>query len=92
MPVAELAQELTEVLDAAEHGESTVVLRQGKPVALIGPWPTTAKDPTVPVARRPGGLLAVVGLLTDWETLDDDMKQVVEARQHALDRPDPDID
>jgi len=36
-PVAEVKRDFRRVLDAAERGESTVVLRHGRPVAAIAP-------------------------------------------------------
>jgi len=38
LPATEVERELRAVLDAAERGEQTVVLRQGKPIAVIAPY------------------------------------------------------
>jgi hypothetical protein len=37
-------------------------------------------------------LLALLGALTDWETLDADIAEVLAARQSAADRPPPEFD
>ncbi|MGH2351509.1 MAG: type II toxin-antitoxin system Phd/YefM family antitoxin [Chloroflexota bacterium] len=91
LPVAELKRDFSHVLDAAERGQSTVVLRRGKPVAVVEPV-SQATARGLPVPQRPGGLLAVAGLLADWETLDDDLAAVVAARRWATDRPTPNLD
>lgn len=40
----------------------------------------------------PLGLAAIAGLLADeWDTIEDDLAEVVAARQQALDRPGPDL-
>ncbi len=90
MPVADLKRDFSSVLDAAERGEQTVVLRHGKPVAVLGPVDAPANR-LLPKPKRPGGLLAVVGLFEDWETMDQDMAEIVASRQDAIDRPPPDF-
>jgi antitoxin (DNA-binding transcriptional repressor) of toxin-antitoxin stability system len=92
LPVGDLERDLGNVLAAAEHGESTVVLRGGKPVAVISPWGASSEAVGLPSPRRPGGLLAIAGLLADWETIDADMAEIVDARQRSVDRPGPDLD
>jgi antitoxin (DNA-binding transcriptional repressor) of toxin-antitoxin stability system len=52
------------LLDAAEHGQRTVILRHGRPVAELGPIRHDRSD--LPVARRPGGLLALLGAFEYW--------------------------
>ncbi|MBI3977269.1 MAG: type II toxin-antitoxin system prevent-host-death family antitoxin [Chloroflexi bacterium] len=92
MQVADLKREFSQVLDAAERGEPTIVLRHGKPVAVVAPLAEGGERITLPAARRPGGLLAVVGLFSDWETMEDDIAEIVAARQQAIDRPAPDLE
>jgi prevent-host-death family protein len=79
LPVAEAKRDFSAVLDAAQRGEETVVLRHGKPVAVIAPVTPTGRRP-LPKPRRPGGLLALAGLFADWETMEEDMAAVVAAR------------
>jgi len=42
--------------------------------------------------RRPGGLLAIAGLLADWDTLDEDVAALLASRRQAIDRPAPELD
>jgi antitoxin (DNA-binding transcriptional repressor) of toxin-antitoxin stability system len=55
----EVEQELQAVLDAAERGEQTVVLRQGKPIALIAPYtePSGQRSWLLPTIRTLAELL-----------------------------------
>lgn len=91
MPVAEVKRDFKQILDAAERGESTVVLRHGKPVAVVGPFIRTRTPPPLPKPRKPGGLLSMVGALSSWETLEEDMAQIVADRQKEMGRPPPDF-
>jgi prevent-host-death family protein len=85
--VAELKRDFREVLDAAERGTETVVLRRGRPVARIGPY----AQPAMPRPAEPGGLLAVIGLLADWDELEADVAEIMSARERTEDRPAPDF-
>jgi prevent-host-death family protein len=91
LPVAEVKRAFSEILDAAEQGEQTLVLRHGKPVALIGPA-HRHKSRQLPKPRKRGGPLAMLGALAEWETMEHDMAEIVASRQHAQDRPPPDFD
>ena len=73
-----------------EHGQRTVILRHGRPVAALGP--VQSERPDLPLPRRPGGVLALLGALADWETLDADIAEVLAARNAAADRPPPEFD
>jgi prevent-host-death family protein len=92
LSVAEVKRDFREVLDAAERGEATLVLRRGRPVAALVPAPSAARAVALPAPRRPGGLLALAGLLADWETIDDDVATVIASRATAVDRPPPELD
>lgn len=91
-PVAEVKRDFKRVLDAAERGESTVVMRHGKPVAVIGPYQAEKTRRELPKPQKPGGILAMVGLFDDWETMEEDMAEIVAARQLERGRPPPDFD
>jgi prevent-host-death family protein len=93
LPVAEAKRTFSEVLDAAGRGEETLVLRHGKPVALVTPVPEAANQPRrpLPKAREAGGLLSLVGLFDDWETMDEDLTEIVAERQGERGRPVPDL-
>ena len=90
--VAEVKRDFRRVLDAAEHGESTVVLRRGRPVAVIAPVPSADRRPPLPRPRKPGGLLALVGTFEEWPEVEEDLAAIVAARQQASDRLPPDLD
>lgn len=90
LPVAVAKRDFRRLLDAAERGERTVILRHGRPVAALGP--IQPERPDLPVARRPGGLLSLLGKFEDWETMEADLAEIVAARQHAEDRPAPEFD
>ena len=89
MRVADVKRQFKEVLDAALHGESTVVLRYGKPVATIGPVQDAMSRPGLPKHKRPGGLLALMGVCDDWETMEEDMAAVIAERRQDFGRPLP---
>jgi prevent-host-death family protein len=90
LSVAAAKRDFRRLLDEAERGQRTVISRHGKPVAALGPVRPDRTD--LPVARRPGGLLALLGTFAGWDTMDDDMAEVVAARQAATDRPAPLLD
>ena len=91
LPVAVVKREFSRLLEAAEHGQRTVILRHGRPVAALGPVHAERPD-LLPLPRRPVGLLTLLGALVDWETLDADIAEVLAARHAASDRPPPDFD
>jgi antitoxin (DNA-binding transcriptional repressor) of toxin-antitoxin stability system len=55
----EVERELAAVLDAAERGEQTVVLRQGRPIAVIAPYTewSSQRPWLLPTIRTIGELL-----------------------------------
>jgi antitoxin (DNA-binding transcriptional repressor) of toxin-antitoxin stability system len=81
LPAAAVKRNFYRILAAVERGERTVILRDGRPVAALGPIGGVLAD--LPVARRPGGLLTLLGALADWETMDADMTDVVASRRAA---------
>ncbi|MBI4492203.1 MAG: type II toxin-antitoxin system prevent-host-death family antitoxin [Chloroflexi bacterium] len=91
MQVAQFKRDLSQVLDAAERGEQVVVVRRGKPVALLSPVAKGEGRARLPAPRRPGGLLALAGLLADWTSMEEDIAEVIAARQHVRDRPTTDL-
>lgn len=90
LPVAVVKREFSRLLAAAERGQRTVILRHGRPVAALEP--IRPLQPDLPLPRQPGGLLSLLGALSDWPTLEDDVREIVAARQRAADRPPPDFD
>lgn len=90
--VADVKRDFRRVLDAAELGESTIVLRHGRAVAVVAPIPPADRPPPLPRPRRPGGLLALVGSLDEWPEVEADLAAIVAARQRRMDRPPPAFD
>jgi len=91
LAVGELKRDFRRVLDAAERGEATVVVRRDRPVARVVPYVGTSA-PEHPRAERAGGLLSVTGLLADWDDFESVMADVVAGRQAAADRPLPELE
>jgi prevent-host-death family protein len=91
IPVAELKRDFRKVLDAAERGEKTLILRRGRPVAAIVPV-TEAESARLPAARVPGGLLSLVGALHEWDTIDADVERLIQERESVEDRPPVEFD
>jgi prevent-host-death family protein len=91
VPVADAKRRFSDLLRAAELGDPAVILRHGKPVAILGPFTDTEAQGRLPAPRRPGGLLSLVGLFEDWDTMDRDVAEIIEARQEVLDRPPADL-
>lgn len=89
--MAEAKRDFKRVLDAAERGETTVVTRHGRPIAVIGPIRRRTERPPLPKPREPGGILSMVGKFDDWETMEEDMAEIVAQRQHEFGRPPPDF-
>jgi prevent-host-death family protein len=92
LPVATLKRDFREVLDAAERGETTLVLRRGRPVAAVVPAPADSGIGRLPIARSPGGLLGLAGLLEDWDTIQEDVEDIMASRADVVDRPPPELD
>ena len=91
MSVADVKRDFRAILDAAQRGESTIVLRHGKPVAVIQPVEEAADRSPLPRPREPGGLLSLLGLFDDWQAMEEDMAEVVAMRQHDFGRPPPEF-
>lgn len=87
----DVARDVRDVIAAAERGEATLIVRSGDPVALIGPVAEALRRPDLPKPEKPGGLLALVGLFHDWETIEEDMAEIVAERQNDFGRPLPDL-
>jgi prevent-host-death family protein len=82
--VAEAKRRFAELAERVSRGESFVILNRGRPtVALVPPQRARHSD------HKPVGFAAVAGALAGWDTIDEDMAQVVETRKQAIDRPAP---
>jgi prevent-host-death family protein len=58
--IAEAKERLTELIRAAEEGQTIVITRRGKPVAQIGPPPVRHRV-------RLGGMKGRIRLLRGWD-------------------------
>ncbi len=84
--VAEAKRRFSELAQRVSRGESFVIVNRGRPaVALVPPQRATEPEPA------PLGLAAFAGALAEWGTLEEDMRDVVAARQDATDRPPPSL-
>jgi prevent-host-death family protein len=82
--VAEAKRRFSELAERVSRGESFVILNRGRPtVALVPPQRARHSD------HKPVGFAVLAGALAEWDTIDEDMAEVVEARKQAIDRPAP---
>ncbi|MGH3772248.1 MAG: type II toxin-antitoxin system Phd/YefM family antitoxin [Pseudonocardiaceae bacterium] len=80
--VAEAKRRFSELAERVSRGESFVILNRGRPtVALVPPQRARHSD------HKPVGFAAVAGALAEWDTIDEDMAEVVATRKQAIDRP-----
>jgi prevent-host-death family protein len=85
--VADAKRRFSELADRVGHGESFLIVNRGRPVLALVP-PQRLPDDEV----RPVGLAAFAGALAgEWDTVDEDMGEIVAARQQVVDRPPPDL-
>lgn len=78
--VAEAKRRFSEFAARVSRGESFVILNRGRPmVALVPPQRARHSD------HKPVGFAAVAGALAEWDTIDEDMAEVVETRKQAID-------
>jgi prevent-host-death family protein len=85
--VADAKRRFSELAERVSQGESFVVLNRGRPVLALVPPQRVDEDSAVPI-----GLAAFAGILAgEWDSVDEDMADVVAQRSQALDRPVPDF-
>ncbi|MGH8966448.1 MAG: type II toxin-antitoxin system Phd/YefM family antitoxin [Actinomycetes bacterium] len=85
--VAEAKRRFSELADRVGNGESFLIVNRGRPVVALVPPQRLGEDEVKPV-----GLAAFAGTLTGvWDTIEDDMAEIVAARQYVTDRPAPDL-
>jgi prevent-host-death family protein len=86
--VAEAKRRFSELADRVGRGESFVIMRRGRPVvALVAPQRATDEEhqPSLGLAAFPGALA------NEWDTVDDDMAEIIAARQQVSDRRAPEL-
>jgi prevent-host-death family protein len=86
--VADAKRRFSELVERVGRGERFVVTRRGTPVvALVEPEAAERREP-------PGGVLALMGVLADYEGVDEwaeSVREVIELRKKARPRPLPDL-
>ena len=88
MSGSEAKRRFSELADRVGEGESFVIVNRGHPVLALVP-PQRVDDLALP----PSGLAAFAGALAgEWDSVDEDMVEIVAARQHVIDRPGPDLE
>jgi prevent-host-death family protein len=92
VPVADFKRDFHRYAGEVERGGRVLVTRHGRPVGEFVPAGARLSASSLPSARRPGGLLAVLGLFDSWKTMEKDMAAVVATRQSAKDRRPPTLD
>lgn len=66
-----------------------MILSRGRPVVALVPPQRVAEDGASP----PIGLAAFAGALADeWDSVDEDMAEIIAARGQVLDRPGPELE
>ncbi|MEA2645934.1 MAG: hypothetical protein QOE92_1017 [Chloroflexota bacterium] len=84
--VVEFKRNFRAYVEEVLRGRRVRVVRHGRAVGDFVPAATVA---TLPVAGRPGGLLALAGLFEDWDSIDPDIAAIVASRRRAGQRPAP---
>ena len=85
--VAEAKRRFSELADRVGRGESFVIVSRGRPVVALVPPQRAAEEPQPSI-----GLAAFAGALAnEWATVDEDMTEIVAARQQVSDRPAPEL-
>ena len=90
VPVADFKRDFARYASEVERGGRVVVTRHGKAVGEFVPPGGTAAT-TLPAPRHPGGLLALIGVLEEWDALEEDMAGIVRSRRRQRARPIPDL-
>ena len=90
MSVAEVKRRFSELIGRVLEGERFIVTDRGRPVMSLSPVPREAS--TEPETARPGGLLALAGILegvmTD-EEVDEMVAEIYADRRRSKPRPLP---
>jgi antitoxin (DNA-binding transcriptional repressor) of toxin-antitoxin stability system len=87
--VAEAKRRFSELIDRVGAGERFVVARRGRPaMLLVAPTPEAMRLPQ----PAPIGLAAVAGALSEWESLDEVVAEIYDARRRSHDRAVPELD
>lgn len=86
--VADAKRRFSELAERVGRGESFVILSRGRPVVALVPPQQVAEEESQPAI----GLAAFAGALAgEWDTVDEDMAEIVSRRQQVSDRPAPEL-
>jgi prevent-host-death family protein len=86
--VAEAKRRFSELADRVGRGESFVIMSRGRPVVALVSLQRAAEDEHQPSL----GLVAFAGALANgWYTVDEDVAEIVAARQQVSDREVPEL-
>jgi prevent-host-death family protein len=86
--VAEAKRRFSELADRVGRGESFVIVSRGRPVVALVPSQRAVEEEFQPSI----GLAAFAGALAnEWDTVEEDMVEIVAARQQVSDRPAPEL-
>ncbi len=86
--VADAKRRFSELAERVGRGESFVIVSRGRPVVALVPPQRVADEEPHPAV----GLAAFAGALAgEWDTVDEDMAEIVGARQQVSDRPAPEL-
>ena len=92
IPVAEFKRNFHHYVAEVLAGRPVRVTRHGRPVGDFVPPARGATASSLPVADRPGGLVALAGLFSDWTGMDQDIADIVDSRRRAGSRRAPPLD
>ena len=86
--VAEAKRRFSELAERVGRGESLVIMSRGRSVvALVPPQRVADEEPSPSIT-----LAAFAGALAgEWDTVDEDMAEIIAARQQVSDRPAPEL-
>ncbi|MGH3938190.1 MAG: type II toxin-antitoxin system Phd/YefM family antitoxin [Pseudonocardiaceae bacterium] len=86
--VADAKRRFSELAERVGRGESFVIVSRGRPVVALVPPQRVADEESQPSI----GLAAFAGALAGtWDTVEEDMAEILAARAQVPDRPAPEL-
>lgn len=92
VPVADFKRNFHAYAAEVLAGRGVRVVRHGRPLGDFVPAGSGRRAMVLPAPDRPGGLIALAGLFSDWDTIDADVKDIVTSRRRAGQRAAPGLD
>ncbi|MGI8610265.1 MAG: type II toxin-antitoxin system Phd/YefM family antitoxin [Candidatus Dormibacteria bacterium] len=90
VPVSDFKRDFARYASEVERGRRVLVTRHGKPVGEFVPAGGLAGN-ALPAPKRSGGVLALIGILEEWDSMEADMADVVRTRNRQRPRSIPDL-